>query len=103
MKKRDRWNERESERGKENDWFIVCYKSVKLAKAFTSGLPNLVFVCPSNSGSGTFTFTTAVSPSLRNSPGIFATPSFNFPNYEERRKERRKGKKGKKRKEKDRK
>ena len=52
---------------------------------FTSGLPNLVFVCPSNSGSGTFTFTTAVSPSLKNSPGIFATPSFNFPNCEKGR------------------
>ena len=69
-----------------------------LALAFTSGLPNLVFVCPSNSGSGTFTFTTAVRPSLRNSPGIFATPSFNFPNYEVRRKKRRKDRKGKKRK-----
>ena len=25
-------------------------------------MPSLVFVCPSNSGSGTFTFTTAVRP-----------------------------------------
>ena len=45
----------------------------------TSGLPNRVFVWPSNSGSGTFTFTTAVRPSRKNSPGMFATPSFNLP------------------------
>ena len=31
------------------------------------------------------TFTTAVRPSLRNSPGMLATPSFNFPNCERKR------------------
>lgn len=36
----------------------------------TDYLPSLVLVCPSNSGSATFTLTTAVSPSRMYSPGI---------------------------------
>ena len=35
---------------------------------FTSPFPSLVFVCPSNCGSGTFTLTIAVNPSLKSSP-----------------------------------
>ena len=46
-----------------------------------SGFPKRVFVCPSNSGSGTLTDTTAVNPSRTNSPGIFGAPSFSLPVY----------------------
>ena len=35
-----------------------------------SEFPNLVFVCPSNLGSGTFILTTEVNPSLVSSPVI---------------------------------
>ena len=46
---------------------------------FTSLLPSLVFVCPSNCGSGTFTLMIAVRPSRTSSPcrlssSFFATP-----------------------------
>jgi hypothetical protein len=46
----------------------------------TSLLPSRFFVCPSNCGSGTFTETTAVSPSRRSSPVRFSlTPFRRFP------------------------
>mmetsp|Transcript_46569 Transcript_46569/g.63409 ORF Transcript_46569/g.63409 Transcript_46569/m.63409 type:complete len:273 (-) Transcript_46569:193-1011(-) len=45
----------------------------------TPGLPSLFFVCPSNSGSGTLTETTAVSPSRMYSPAMFEADSFSFP------------------------
>ena len=44
----------------------------------TSGFPNRVLVCPSNSGSGTFAEITAVRPSLIFSPPKFASPSLSL-------------------------
>ena len=46
----------------------------------TSLLPSLVFVCPSNCGSATFTEIIAVSPSLKSSPDI---SNFNLSNKPE--------------------
>lgn len=39
----------------------------------THYIPNLVLVCPSNSGSATFTLTTAVNPSRMYSPGMLVS------------------------------
>ena len=44
----------------------------------TSVFPSLVFVCPSNSGSGTFTEITAVKPSRIFSPPKLASPSLSL-------------------------
>mmetsp|Transcript_7912 Transcript_7912/g.7511 ORF Transcript_7912/g.7511 Transcript_7912/m.7511 type:complete len:230 (+) Transcript_7912:662-1351(+) len=45
----------------------------------TSGLPSLLFVWPSNSGSVTLTEMMAVNPSLTNSPGRLGPSALSFP------------------------
>mmetsp|Transcript_17867 Transcript_17867/g.52178 ORF Transcript_17867/g.52178 Transcript_17867/m.52178 type:complete len:312 (-) Transcript_17867:552-1487(-) len=47
----------------------------------TPGLPSRFLVCPSNSGSGTLTVTTAVRPSRMNSPPRFGADSLSFPSF----------------------
>ena len=47
----------------------------------TSVLPSLVLVCPSNSGSGTFTDSTAVRPSRMFSPARLASASLRLPRF----------------------
>ncbi|MBA7660554.1 hypothetical protein ES703_68556 [subsurface metagenome] len=51
--------------------------TIESTKPFTSLFPNLVFVCPSNWGSGIFMLIIAVKPSLTSSPERF--PFFNAP------------------------
>ena len=53
--------------------------TVSLTSPSTGGLPSLVFVCPSNCGSWSFTEMTAVSPSRTSSPERFWSFSFSSP------------------------
>mmetsp|Transcript_12961 Transcript_12961/g.21284 ORF Transcript_12961/g.21284 Transcript_12961/m.21284 type:complete len:230 (-) Transcript_12961:385-1074(-) len=56
-----------------------CSATMESTIERTSGFPRRFLVCPSNSGSGTFTLIMAVRPSRTKSPPRFASPSLSLP------------------------
>ena len=58
---------------------VSCSPAIDFVTFSASGLSSLVFVCPSNLGSGCFTATTATRPFLTSAPVKLLSFSFNIP------------------------
>ena len=67
---------RRASEGFSSRYCVSASPSALCTCADTSALPRRVFVWPSNCGSGSFTETTATSPSRTSSPPRLASPSF---------------------------